>query len=107
MLVGYRSKTLSGIRADGQQKQSCSIAVTMITAESAKVLHAGIMQRVIDEAKYVLRVLHRMEDEVSANPESFDPDARVRIEEAIDRVDDVLRHAELMVSGSAHSPKAA
>ena len=81
--------------------------VTMITADSAKVVHAGIMQRVIDEAEYVLRVLHRMEHEVSAQPELFDPDARMRIEEAIDRVDDVRRRAESMVSGAAHSPKAA
>ena len=69
--------------------------------------YAGIMQRVVDEAKYVLRVLHRMEHEVSANPELFDPDARVRIEKAIDRVDGALRQAELIVSGGSHSPKVA
>lgn len=53
------------------------------------------MQRVVDEARYVLTVLHRMRDEVSANPELYDPDAQKRIDEATARVENVLRDAEL------------
>ncbi len=53
------------------------------------------MQRVVDEARYVLTVLHRMRDEVSANPELYDPDAQKRIDEATARVENVLRDADL------------
>lgn len=79
----------------------------MITAGMPWFIHAGTMQRVVDEAQYVLTVLHRMENEVSACPESFDPDARVRIEEAINRVDDVLRRAKSVVNWEAQATKAA
>lgn len=41
------------------------------------------MQWTVDEAEYVLAVLRQMRDEVSANPESFDPDAQERIDQAI------------------------
>lgn len=44
------------------------------------------MERLIDEAEYVLRILCRMRDEVSANPEWFEPDARERIDKAITRI---------------------
>jgi hypothetical protein len=49
------------------------------------------MQRQIDEAEYVLAILYRIRDEVSASPKLFDPDAQERIEEAIVRIQDVLR----------------
>jgi hypothetical protein len=51
------------------------------------------MQRVVDEAEYVLAVLYRMRDEVSENPDLYDPDAQKRMEEAIARVEHVLRSA--------------
>jgi len=51
------------------------------------------MQRGVDEAEYVLAALYKMREEVSANPELFDPDARERIEEAIVRMRDVVRSA--------------
>jgi hypothetical protein len=49
------------------------------------------MQRLVDESEYVLAVLYRMRGEVSANPELFDPNAQERIDEAIARIEDVLR----------------
>jgi hypothetical protein len=49
------------------------------------------MQRLVDESEYVLAVLYRMRGEVSANPELFDPNAEERIDEAIARIEDVLR----------------
>ena len=49
------------------------------------------MQRVVDEAQYVLALLYRSRDEVSANPELFDPGAQERIDEAIARIHAVLR----------------
>lgn len=51
------------------------------------------MQRLVDESEYVLAVLYRMQDEVAASPELFDPDAQERIDEAIARIEDVLRSA--------------
>jgi hypothetical protein len=59
------------------------------------------MERVVDEAKYVLAVLHRMRDEVAADPKLFDPDAQERIDDAIDYVQHVLRMArsELITLG--------
>lgn len=51
------------------------------------------MERLVDEAQYVLATLYRMRDEVSANPKLFDPDARERIDEAIARVQAVVRTA--------------
>jgi hypothetical protein len=51
------------------------------------------MQRVVDEAEYVLAVLHRMRDEVSENPDLFDPDAQRRMEEEIARLEHVVRSA--------------
>ncbi len=57
------------------------------------------MQRLVDEGQYVLALLYRMRDEVSANPELFDPDAQERIDEAIARIQAVLRstRSELVV----------
>ena len=49
------------------------------------------MQQIVDEAEYVLVALCRMRDEVSSNPELFDPDAHDRIDEAIVRIQDVIR----------------
>jgi len=51
------------------------------------------MQRIVDEAEYVLAALYKMREQVSANRESFDPDAQERIEEAIVRIQEVLRSA--------------
>ena len=65
------------------------------------------MQRMIDEAEYVLRVLHRMRDEASANPELFDLDASKRIDEAIIRVEDSLQQAQLMVCEAKQDLQAA
>ena len=45
----------------------------------------------LDEAEYVLAVLHRMRDEVSADSELCDPDAQARIDEAIVRIHNMLR----------------
>ena len=59
-----------------------------------------MMERVADEAQYVLAVLYRMRDEVSADPKLFEPDAQERIDEAIVRMQDVLRstRTQLMIS---------
>jgi len=65
------------------------------------------MQRVVDEAEYVLAVLQRVRDEASANPELYDPDAQERIDEAIARVQDVLRDAQLTVCSEEKIQKAA
>ena len=45
----------------------------------------------MDEAEYVLAVLQRMRDTVSANPELFDPTAQARIDEAIICIQNVIR----------------
>jgi hypothetical protein len=67
------------------------------------------MQRAVDEAEYVLAVLCRMRDEVSADPESFEPDAQQRIDEAIVCIQDVLRsaRAQLMICSVEQKAKAA
>jgi hypothetical protein len=49
------------------------------------------MERLVDEAQYVLALLSRMRDEVSANTDLFDPGAQERIDEAIARIQAVLR----------------
>jgi hypothetical protein len=56
------------------------------------------MERVVDEAEYVLAVLHRMRDEVTAYPTLFDPDAPERIDEAIEHVQQMLRMARLRLT---------
>ena len=58
------------------------------------------MQRIVDEAEYVLRNLCRMRDEISAHPQDFDPDAQARLAEAIARIQAVLEptRSPLMVS---------
>ena len=63
----------------------------MVTAAFADFPHTRTMQRLVDEAEYVLTVLYRIRDTVSANPKLFDPDARRRIDEAITRTEAVLR----------------
>jgi len=67
------------------------------------------MERVVDEAEYVLAVLHRTRDEVTAYPTLFDPDAPERIDEAIDRLQQMLQMArsQLMTSGMEQNAKAA
>ena len=65
----------------------------LVTANPSQSPHTGIMQRQIDEAEYVLAILYRIRDEVSASPKLFDPGAQQRIDEAIVRIQDVLRSA--------------
>lgn len=67
------------------------------------------MQRVVDESKYVLLVLRRMRVKISANPELFDPDAQDRIDEAIVRMENLLRsvRSESMICGVEQNAKAA
>jgi hypothetical protein len=67
------------------------------------------MERLIDEAQYVLASLYRMRDEVSANPDLFDPAAQERIDEAIARVQAMLRstRSEVKIYGQEHKAKAA
>ncbi len=65
------------------------------------------MQREIDEVEYVLTVLLRMKDQVSANGELYDPDARNRIDEAIARLEYVRREVQSMVCSAEQNLKAA
>jgi hypothetical protein len=67
------------------------------------------MQRVVDEAKYVLAILRRTRDQMTSNPSLFDPGAQQRIAEEIARIEDVLRSAqsELMVGSAEQKFKAA
>ena len=67
------------------------------------------MERTIEEAEYVLAVLHQMRCEVSTNPALFDPDAQVRIDEAVFYVQDVLRsiRSQLMTPRAEQPIKAA
>ncbi len=67
------------------------------------------MERVVDEAEYVLRNLCRMRHEVCARPEDFDPDAQERMDEAIARVQAVLlsTRSTLKVYSQEHRAKAA
>jgi hypothetical protein len=71
------------------------LEVMAVTATSTQSAYARIMERVVDEAHYVLTVLYRMRDEIFANPELFDPDAQERIDEAIARIQTGLRSARL------------
>jgi hypothetical protein len=48
------------------------------------------MERTMEEAEYVLAVLHQMRGEVSTNPQLFDSDAQERIDEAVAYVQDIL-----------------
>jgi len=63
----------------------------------------------MEEAEYVLAVLHQMRSEVSTNPELFDSDAQERIDEAVVYVQDVLRsiRSQLMTSTVEQQVKAA
>jgi hypothetical protein len=49
------------------------------------------MDRLADEAEYVLEILYRMRDEVTANRTWFAPDAVERIDEAIARIEGVAK----------------
>lgn len=82
------------------------IPITAIPTES---LHTSLVQRVIDEAGYVLAVLYRMRDEVYANPNLFDPDAQERIDKAIARLQGVLRstRSEMMTGREVQAVKVA
>ena len=78
-----------------------------ITAIPTNFCHPGIMQRVIEEAEYVLTVLIRMRDAASTNTELYDPDARKRIDDEIARMEGVLRYARLAVSRAEQNLRAA
>jgi hypothetical protein len=65
------------------------------------------MERVLDEAQYVLRNLCRMQDEVSAHPQDFDPDAQAQLAEAIARIQSVLRSTRSELTESNRWAKAA
>ena len=47
------------------------------------------MDRLTDEAEYVLALLHRMREEVIANPQLFDPDGQEQIGKAIASIEEV------------------
>ena len=57
------------------------------------------MERMVEEVEYVLATLYRVRDEVYANPEFFVPGAQERIDEAIARVQQLVRssRSELMM----------
>jgi len=57
----------------------------------------------------VLAALYWTREEVSANPNLFDPDAQERIDEAIVRIQDVLRstQSQLMIWSLEQKVKAA
>ncbi len=78
-----------------------------ITAKLPRFDHADVMQRELDEVDYVLTVLLRMRDQVSAKAELYDPDAKERIDEAIARLDKVRRETELIVCNVEQPSKAA
>ena len=67
------------------------------------------MERIVDEAEYVLSNLCRMRDEVSEHPRDFDPDAQERMDEAIARVQAVLRstQSKSKTCSQEHEAKAA
>ena len=68
--------------------------VIRVTATATQASDTRIMQRVVDEAEYVLTVLRRMRDEVLENPEQYDSDAQERMDEAIARIQHVLEYAQ-------------
>jgi hypothetical protein len=80
-----------------------------VTAPQRSFLHTRIMERTVDEAEYVLAVLQHMRGTVSANPELFDPDAQVRIDEAIICIQNVIRStpSELTICSVEQQIKAA
>ncbi len=51
------------------------------------------MQRVVNEAEYVLTVLCRMREEIAENPDLYDPDAQERMDKEIARIQEVIRSA--------------
>ena len=81
--------------------------VTAITAKPRMGNHTGVMQRVVDEAEYVLTILHHMRNEARRNPESYELNAQTRIDEAIARVEEVLRAAQPKGCSDQQSLKAA
>lgn len=56
------------------------------------------MDRLADEAEYVLAILYRMRDEVIANRTWFDPDALERINEAIARIEGVAQQSQAVAA---------
>ena len=62
---------------------------------------------VIDEAEYVLTVLHHMRNQARWNAELYDPDAQQRIEQAIARVEEVIRETQPKACTAEQSSQAA
>jgi hypothetical protein len=63
--------------------------VISATAILRKSVYTCLVDRLTDEAEYVVAILHRMREEVIAHPELFDPDAQERIDKAIASIDEV------------------
>ena len=63
--------------------------VTRVTVIPTQVAHTQFMDRVTNEAEYVLEVLHQMRQEVIANPQWFDRDAVERIDKAIASLENI------------------
>lgn len=79
-------------------ERASRLEVILVTALLWVSPHTRIMERTVDEAEYVLAILHRMRAEVSANPILFDPDAQERIDEAIVCIQKMLRSARSQCS---------
>ena len=84
-----------------------ALEVIAITAKRVTFIHAVTMQRAVDEAEYVLQVLYRMRDEIAENEELYDANASQRIDDAIARVEDVLRQVQLTTCSVEQNSKAA
>jgi hypothetical protein len=92
-----RATTIGGGRSGPKallQKERHGLEVILITAPQWSFTHTRIMERTMDEAEYVLAILHRMRAEVCATPMLFDPDAQERIDEAIVCIQNVLRSTQ-------------
>jgi hypothetical protein len=70
------------------------LEVIPVTVTSRKFADAGHMDRLTNEAQYVLENLRRAREEVAAHPELFDTDALERIEKAISSVQEVRLEAK-------------
>jgi hypothetical protein len=103
--------TIAGVGRDRRHsvKRASRLKVTPVTAPLRSLAHTRIMERTLDEAGYVLAVLQKMRDEVSANPTLFDPSAQQRMDEAIVYIQDVIRSArsQLVISRVKQEIKAA
>jgi hypothetical protein len=83
------------------------LEVIPVTAIPTSVPYTRSVQRIVDEAEYVLAVLYRVRHEASARPDLFDPDAQKRIDEAIVRALDVLQSGGSQLMSEQHEAEAA